>query len=109
MCVIGGIHAAFVHDLTSVKSGMILATGMAFMSLGVRNNRTEVNMTEYSLPLILGVFSLAIICDQISNRKLKGFVCLFLMSLTAFGYYLWHPFVYGKKLKDENFLLWKNG
>lgn len=61
---------------------------------------------HYAIPLIFGVYNLAVMIEVELSPVVRGFVYSLLMSMALFGYFNWSHLVYGLSTPDLEFLIW---
>lgn len=61
---------------------------------------------HYAVPLIFGIYNLALMIQNELSPVCRGFVFSLLMSLAVFGYLNWSHLVYGLTIQDLEFLIW---
>lgn len=61
---------------------------------------------HYCIPLMIGLMSFGTSLDLYIPRKYRETVAVLVIILTAFGFYLWCPLMYGTKQRDREISIW---
>lgn len=61
---------------------------------------------HYCIPLMIGLMSFGASLDIFVPKKWKGTLAVIVIILTAFGFYLWSPLMYGTKQHDRDITIW---
>lgn len=61
---------------------------------------------HYAIPLIFGIYNLALMIELELKPVVRGFMYSLLMVMALFGYFNWNPLVYGLTTPDLQFLIW---
>jgi dolichyl-phosphate-mannose--protein O-mannosyl transferase len=69
----------------------------------------QIYITDYSIPLLFGVYLLAGLADKLAKGRVKGFVLAGMGAAGVAGFLLWAPLLYGMEVRDVDFLLWRRG
>lgn len=61
---------------------------------------------NYAIPLIFGVYNLAMMIEKEMKPVYRGFFFSLVMTMAIFGYFHWSHLAYGLTIPDLNFLIW---
>ncbi|KAK8897808.1 hypothetical protein M9Y10_000036 [Tritrichomonas musculus] len=61
---------------------------------------------HYCIPLIIGLMAFGSSLDLYIPKKWRETFAVFVIILTAFGFYLWSPLMYGTKQHDREISIW---
>lgn len=101
------LRALIENDWKSDLSSMLI--GYCFSYFPFMFVDRDLFVYHYTIPLLLGIFQLVMIIDRIHSSVVRGFLFFWLMNMAIFGFMIWNPLVYGKIVKDFEFLVWYKG
>ena len=61
---------------------------------------------HYLIPLMIGCMSFGAAVDMYFPSKYRGIFVVLILITTAFGFWLWSPYVYGTTPHDKDIMLW---
>lgn len=93
-------------DFQSELSSMLFGYLLSLLSFALIPR--EVFIYHYAIPLLFGIFNLNLAVERLLSPVSRGYCFLLFVSLSAFSYVKWNPWVYGLATPDFNFLVWNS-
>ena len=82
----------------------LLGYFLSFYPYSIFNLKIYLNYYQFSIFFMY--FELINFLSKLNYKKFKGFIYMFLIFCSLFGYFLWNPWIYGLITIDYNFLIW---
>ncbi|OHT15729.1 Dolichyl-phosphate-mannose-protein mannosyltransferase [Tritrichomonas foetus] len=100
--VICFVKFCFTAKLTT--KSQLLSFGYLFSLLFFAFGLSQRGLCDYEIPLLFGIFTLALFIDEELSESAGGFVFTAIIAISGFLFVLWAPLVYGYENFDKRFL-----
>jgi dolichyl-phosphate-mannose--protein O-mannosyl transferase len=85
---------------------LLFVVGWAFCYFPLYLIPRTLYLYHYLIPLMIGCMAAGAALDICLPDKWRGVAAFWVCFLTAFGFWLWTPFVYGKYMHDRDVMMW---